>query len=116
MCMQPFASVEQLQEASVFLNKHPWIVEHVFVDVVINKRFYAPLVIWSSYGGSAPMTMPARRASKFSAKRCAASLPIFFKLTSLVIPGMIEPWPECGPGSPGPGYTAPVLLRSSLAI
>ena len=44
------------------------------------------------------MTMPARRASKFCAKRRSQCLKKFFlKLISLVIPGMMEPWPECQP-------------------
>ena len=44
------------------------------------------------------MTMPARRASKFCAKRRSQCLKMFFlKLISLVIPGMMEPWPECQP-------------------
>ena len=42
------------------------------------------------------MTMPARRASTFRAKRRAVLLTIFFlSLISNVIPGNIEPWPEC---------------------
>ena len=52
----------------------------------------------SKYGPSAQMTMPARRASTSCAKRRAALLPIFFlSLISFVIPGNIEPWPECQP-------------------
>ena len=43
-----------------------------------------PLVNTSKYGPSAQMTMPARRASN-----CC--------LISCVIPGMIEPYPECQP-------------------
>ena len=44
------------------------------------------------------MTMPARRASKFSAKRRAVLLlNIFQSQISLVIPGNMEPWPECQP-------------------
>ena len=42
------------------------------------------------------MTMPARCASKFGAKRRALWLTIFFlSLISYVIPGKLEPWPEC---------------------
>ena len=42
------------------------------------------------------MTMPARRASKLCAKRRAVLLTAFFlNLISHVIPGNIEPWPEC---------------------
>ena len=44
------------------------------------------------------MTMPARRASKFCARSWSQCLKMFFlKLISLVIPGMMEPWPECQP-------------------
>ena len=44
------------------------------------------------------MTMPARRASKFCAQRRAASPHIFcLSLICYVIPGHIEPWPECQP-------------------
>ena len=49
-----------------------------FVDLVNFKRFQGPLVKKTKYGPSVQMTMPARRASKFYAKRRAASLPIFF--------------------------------------
>ena len=44
------------------------------------------------------MTMPARRASEFCAKRRALSAEVFSQsLIYLVIPGTIEPWPECQP-------------------
>jgi len=44
------------------------------------------------------MTMPARRASKFSAKRCAVSPEMFFQsLISQAIQGFCEPWSECQP-------------------
>ena len=44
------------------------------------------------------MTMPARRASKFCAKRRALSPEVFSQsLISEAIPGNIEPWPECQP-------------------
>ena len=47
-------------------------------------------------GSSGQMTMPARRAPKFSAKRRALlHLIIFQSLISYVIPGHLEPWPEC---------------------
>ena len=49
-----------------------------FVDFVISERFQGPLVKFSKYGRSDQMTMPGRRASKFSAKRRALPLPIFF--------------------------------------
>ena len=54
---------------------------------------------FSKYGPSAQMTMPARHASKFCAKRHAVSPHIFFlSLICYVIPGNVEPWPECQPG------------------
>ena len=44
------------------------------------------------------MTMPARRASKFSAKRRALLPEVFFQsLNSQAIPGFCEPWSECQP-------------------
>ena len=49
-----------------------------FVDVVISKQFYGILVKCSKYCRSAQMTMPARRASKFCAKRRAALPPHLF--------------------------------------
>ena len=49
------------------------------------------------------MTMPARRASKFSAKRCAVLLLMIFQsLISQAVPGFCEPWSECQPGETGP--------------
>ena len=60
--------------------------------------FEAPLVKFSKSGQSDQMTMPARRASKFSAKRRALLPEVFFQSPiSRVIPGIIEPWPECQP-------------------
>ena len=68
------------------------------VNLIDFHQFEGPLVKFSKYGQSTQMTMPARRASKFSAKRRAVLLPIFFlSLNSYVIPGNIEPWPECQP-------------------
>ena len=44
------------------------------------------------------MTMPARRTSEFSAKRRAVLRLIFSQsLICWVIPGNMEPWPECQP-------------------
>ena len=44
------------------------------------------------------MTMPARRASKFCAKRRALSPEVFSQsLIYEAIPGNMEPWPECQP-------------------
>ena len=44
------------------------------------------------------MTMPARRASKFSAKWRAMKLQtIFQSLNSQTIPGCCEAWSECQP-------------------
>ena len=71
-----------------------------FIDFVICLRFQGPLVFVSKYGRSAQMTMPARRSSKFCAKRGAVLLPIFFlSLICRVIPTNIEPSPECKPGN-----------------
>ena len=77
----------------------PWIFGTCICWIfVFSERFQGPLVKNSKYGSSVRMTMPVRRASKFSAKRRAALLPIFFQsLISLVIPGIVEPWPECQP-------------------
>ena len=50
-----------------------------FVNFVISERFQGPLVFcFFKYGRSDQMTMPGRRASKFSAKRRALLLPVFF--------------------------------------
>ena len=47
--------------------------------------------------------MPARRASKFSAKRRALLPEVFFQsLNYQAIPGFCEPWSECQPGETGP--------------
>ena len=55
-------------------------------------------ICFAKSGQSGKMTMPARRASKFCAKRRAVSLEVFSQsLISYVIPGNIEPWPECQP-------------------
>ncbi len=61
-------------------------------------RFDALLVFFSKSGQSGQMTMPARRASKFCAKRRALSPEVFSQsLIYDAIPGNIEPWPECQP-------------------
>ena len=61
-------------------------------------QFEALLFFFSKNGQSAQMTMPARRASKFSVKRCAVSPEMFFQsLISQAIPGFCEPWSECQP-------------------
>ena len=57
-----------------------------------------PWIFFSKSGHSGQMTMPARRASKFCAKRRALSPEVFSQsLISEAIPGTIEPWPECQP-------------------
>jgi len=78
-------------------NTHPGIFgTRILWSSVIAEQFQGPLVNKSSYGRSAQMTMPARRASKFCANRRAVLLIIFFlSLTSNVMPGNIEPWQEC---------------------
>ena len=69
------------------------------------------------------MTMPARRASEFSAKRRALLPEVFFQsLNSQAIPGFCEPWSECQPGETGPqglgeppgGASGEPLGRSTL--
>ena len=68
------------------------------VNLVDFHQFEGPLVKFSKYGQSVQMTMPARRASKFCAKRRALLPKMFFQSPiSRVIPGIIEPWPECQP-------------------
>ena len=70
------------------------------IYVVMFKRFQGSLVKFSKYGQSAQMTMPARRSSKFCAKRRAVLLPIFcISLICRLIPANIEPSPECQPGN-----------------
>ena len=60
--------------------------------------FEGPLVKSSKSGQSGKITMPARRASEFCAKRRALLLEMFFQSPiSRVFPGIIEPWPECQP-------------------
>ena len=60
--------------------------------------FEAPLVKFSKSGQSVQMTMPDRRASKFSAKRGAVTPEVFSQsLISRGIPGFCEPWYECQP-------------------
>ena len=66
------------------------------VNLVDFHQFEGPLVKFSKYGQSTQMTMPARRVSKFSAKRRAVSPEMFFQsLISQAIPGFCEPWSEC---------------------
>ena len=61
-------------------------------------RFEALLDFCSESGQSDQMTMPARRASKFSAQWRAIKLQaIFQSLNSQAIPGFCEPWSECQP-------------------
>ena len=58
----------------------------------------SPHCVFSKSGQSDQMTMPARRASKFSAKRRALLPEVFFQsLNSQAIPGFCEPWSECQP-------------------
>ena len=66
-----------------------------FIDV---HGFEASLVNFSKSGQSVQMTMPARRASEFCAKRRAVTPEVFSQSPiSEAIPGNIEPWPECQP-------------------
>ena len=68
------------------------------MNFVNAHRFETLLVLVSKSGQADQMTMPARRASKFSAKRRAVSPEMFFQsLISQAIPGFCEPWSECQP-------------------
>ena len=68
------------------------------MNLVDFHGFECLLVFFSKSGQSVQMTMPARRASEFSAKRRALLPEVFFQSPiSRVIPGIIEPWPECQP-------------------
>ena len=72
------------------------------MNLVDFHEFEAPLDFFSKSGQSDQMTMPARRASKFSAKRRAIIfLLIFQSLNSQAIPGICEPWSECQPEGSG---------------
>ena len=68
------------------------------VNLAVVHGFEASLDFFSKSGQSVQMTMPARRAPKFSAKRRAVTPEVFSQsLIALVILGKIEPWPECKP-------------------
>ena len=68
------------------------------VNFIDFHGFEASLDFFSKSGQSVQMTMPARRASKFCAKRRALSPEVFSQsLISEATPGNIEPWPECQP-------------------
>ena len=68
------------------------------MNVVDFHGFEGLLVFFPKSGQSVQMTMPARRASKFSTKRRALLPEVFFQsLLSRVNPGIIEPWPGCQP-------------------
>ena len=76
----------------------PVFLSTYIVNLVICHRFEASLDFFSKSGQSVQMAMPARRASKFCAKRRALSPEVFSQsLISEAIPGNIEPWPECQP-------------------
>ena len=78
----------------------PWIVEHVYCHFCRFSWILAspPWICFSKSGQSVHVTMPARRASKFSAKWRAIKLQtIFQSLNSQAIPGFCEPWSECQP-------------------
>ena len=92
--------------ASAPSKKHaPGFLSTYIVNFVDFHGFEPPLDFFSKSGQSGQMTMPARRASKFSAKRRAVLLHIIFQsLIYSVIPGIIEPWPECQPWLRSLGY------------
>ena len=75
----------------------PDLLSMYIVNLVRFCQFESPLDFFLS-GQSDQMTMPARRASKFSAKRRALLPEVFFQsLNSQAIPGFCEPWSECQP-------------------
>ncbi len=68
------------------------------MNLIDFHRSEALLVFFPKSGQSDQMTMPARRASKFSAKRHAIMFLIILQsLNSQAIPGFCEPWSECQP-------------------
>ena len=77
----PFVSVSELPAALRRPQKKHALdfVSMHFICFAIFKQFQCPLVKKSKYGRSAQMTMPGRRASKFSPKRRALLLPCFSK-------------------------------------
>ena len=76
----------------------PGFLSTYIVNLCDFHGFEAPLVFFSKSGQSDQMTMPARRASEFSAKRRAIMFLIIFQsLNSQAIPGFCEPWSECQP-------------------
>ena len=77
---KPFVSVSELPAALRRPQKKHALdfVSMYLICFVLFKRFQCPLVNKSKYGRSDQMTMPGRRASKFSEKRRALLLPIFF--------------------------------------
>jgi len=68
------------------------------------------------------MTMPARRASKFCAKRRALSPELFCQsLIPQAIPGFCEPWSECQPEESRPPEGRPedssiYIYRGSITL
>ena len=97
---KPFVSVSELPAARRRPQKKHALdfVSMYVICFVIFKRFQCLLDLFSKYGRSDQMTIPGRRASKFSAKRRALLLPIFFiSLICQVILANIEPLPECQP-------------------
>ena len=93
---QQGASVSELPAALRRPQKNtPLDFEAVFCDCCV---ILSLLVFFSKYSRSDQMTMLARRASK-SCPRSRSQCPemFFLELISLVILGMIEPWPECQP-------------------
>ena len=66
----------------------PGFLSTYIVNLVDFHGFEAPLVKFLKSGQSVQMTMPARRASKFSAKRRAVSPEMFFQ--SLISQAILE--------------------------
>ena len=78
---KPFVSVSELPAALRRPQKKHALdfMSMYFICFVIFKWFQGPLVFFPKYGRPAQMTMPGRRASKFSEKRRGLLLPIFSK-------------------------------------
>ena len=78
---QPRASVSQLPAALRLPQKKraPGFLNTYIVNLVDVHGFEVPLNFFSQSGQSSQMTMPARRAPKFSAKRRAVLLLVIFQ-------------------------------------
>ena len=79
-------------------NAYPFVPDFVPDFVGVLECVSAPPDKIFLCGPCAQMTMTVRSASKFCARNRSQSPNIFdLDLISRVIPGQIEPWPECQP-------------------